>query len=470
MGIELPTIETLAPDQASLKAASKLTSKAKWPRLDVSAQHGLIWGECQGSGANPYRVIADTEDHGCKCTCPSRKFPCKHALALMWIFATEAESFTRGDPPEWVTEWTSRRRPGSRTAADPGKAQGTVQAKSIDAARDSADDARCEAAPDPATEARRAAAAHRRAEETRVALGDAMRELDQWIADQLRLGLADFLSHIHDRCRRIAARMVDLKATALAGRIDEMPARLLQSSAESRIEAAMSELGKLVLLTKAWRAAPDNADLRRAVATSETREQVLNDPAALRVSGTWEVLGERITTRRDGLVSHATWLLKIGEPPARFALLLDFTPASAGRRAAVFVPGTRFAAELAYYPAPRPLRALIADRSMDAADERPWPLSEKTGDDPLDAVRLWQDAMPWALEVPMLLGPGRIASDDRGGTWWVPEAGGRHRALPVGNRMPPAAGGADLAASAAIWNGAELDLLAARTPMGRLDF
>jgi len=83
---ELKTIEALAPDQASLSAASKLTKRSNWPRLEKSEQQALIWGECQGSGSNPYRTVVDTGDHGYKCTCPSRKFPCKHTLALMWIF------------------------------------------------------------------------------------------------------------------------------------------------------------------------------------------------------------------------------------------------------------------------------------------------------------------------------------------------------------------------------------------------
>ncbi len=75
MEFDLKTIEALAPDQASLSAASKLTKRSNWPRLEKNEQQALIWGECQGSGSNPYRVVVDTGDHGYKCTCPSRKFP-----------------------------------------------------------------------------------------------------------------------------------------------------------------------------------------------------------------------------------------------------------------------------------------------------------------------------------------------------------------------------------------------------------
>jgi hypothetical protein len=83
MPIDLAKIEELAPDQASLSAAAKLKKSGAWS-LRGCDDAGLIWGECQGSGAAPYRVMCSEADYGYKCTCPSRKFPCKHTLALMW--------------------------------------------------------------------------------------------------------------------------------------------------------------------------------------------------------------------------------------------------------------------------------------------------------------------------------------------------------------------------------------------------
>jgi hypothetical protein len=75
VGVTLDKIEALAPDQASLAAARKLLKPAGWPTL--AAADGLAWGECQGSGATPYRVVVSEVDTGSKCTCPSRKFPCR---------------------------------------------------------------------------------------------------------------------------------------------------------------------------------------------------------------------------------------------------------------------------------------------------------------------------------------------------------------------------------------------------------
>src|SRR5690349_4863049 len=104
------TIEQLAPDQASLGAALKLVKPASWPTLARGAGAALLWGECQGSGALPYRVAILGDELGNKCTCPSRKFPCKHVLALMWMACERPEAFGAGQTPEWVDEWLSRRR------------------------------------------------------------------------------------------------------------------------------------------------------------------------------------------------------------------------------------------------------------------------------------------------------------------------------------------------------------------------
>ena len=97
MAIDLKAIEQLATDQSSLKAAAGLAKPAKWSGVGASHDGALVWGECAGSGANPYRVMADLRDLGNKCTCPSRKFPCKHVLALLWMKAEAVTAFAPAD-------------------------------------------------------------------------------------------------------------------------------------------------------------------------------------------------------------------------------------------------------------------------------------------------------------------------------------------------------------------------------------
>jgi len=192
MSLTVDVVESLAPDQASLKAASKLMKPGKWPLLNTDKDGGgLIWGECQGSGANPYRVVVDSVDHGYKCTCPSRKFPCKHALALMWIFAETPEGFSSGSVPEWATEWVSRRRKTS----DKEESTSTSIGKNISLATA----VEPEKPVDPKAEARKKAAAEKRAAQTQESIYAATEELEDWMNDQLQLGLDNLQKELTDR-------------------------------------------------------------------------------------------------------------------------------------------------------------------------------------------------------------------------------------------------------------------------------
>jgi hypothetical protein len=454
--VDLRAVEALATDQSALKAAAGLAKPGKWSGIGVSQDGALIWGECAGSGANPYRVMADLRDLGNKCTCPSRKFPCKHVLALLWIKAEAVLPFAPAETPDWVTDWLGRRRGG----AAPKPAAGAAP-KDIGAAGIAQPDA---ALPeDPKAVARREAAAAKRAEETQRAILDALDALEQWIGDQLRAGLAAFIDDATARCRRIGARLVDGKAAALAGRIDELPARLLALPAGDRVRGAVVELGRLVLLARAFRADPKDAEIRRAIASAETREAVIADPRALRVTGMWEVLAERVETRRDGLVSQTTWLLNLSGAAPHFAMLLDFFPATVGRRGSVFTPGEQFAGELIFYPAQTPLRAFLMIRESTDAPALPWPTLAGSSGNALTAPFI---AAPWLLEIPLLLPAGRIVQDDAGSHWW--RSAEDHTVLPVATEVEGLIRGTDLIGTAAVWSGSRLDILAAQSAWGRI--
>lgn len=456
--MDVATVEALAPDQASLKAASKLMKPAKWPVRERDSASGLLWAECQGSGANPYRVAVDTSNNGYKCTCPSRKFPCKHALATMWMFAVDESVFVPGTVPDWVGDWLSRRR--NTTATSTVATQPTAQKKSAAAAALP----EVETPPDPKAEARKAKAAEKRAKATRASVEAASRDMEQWIADQLRTGLSGFLADPTTHCRRIASRLVDAKAAVLASRIDEMPARLMALPTEERFDAAVAEFGKLVLLARAWRAAPQDPELTSAVISADDRETVLNTPDARRSKGVWEVLGERVVTRRDGLISQATWLLNLrtAEP----AQLLDFFPASTGRRAGAFTPGDQFNADLTYYPGLATMRAIISERTAYDGERLPWPATP--ADDLLAPYVAALQAAPWTLEAPLFLPAGRICIDDNGDHWWRATTGDEAFPLYAGARSFTL--GAELSCAAGIWTGRRLHMLSGQSSWGHVDF
>ena len=73
----------------------------KWKTL--GADEACAWGTIQGSGKDPYQACIDFSGPAFKCTCPSRKFPCKHGLGLFLIVAQQAAALTEKKPPAWTT-------------------------------------------------------------------------------------------------------------------------------------------------------------------------------------------------------------------------------------------------------------------------------------------------------------------------------------------------------------------------------
>lgn len=95
-------ILALAPDASSAKAGKDLATARKWVSLGCTEQ--AAWGECQGSGSSPYRTQIDLSEPAFRCSCPSRKFPCKHGLGLLLLLQSNPALFEQAVPPAWVSE------------------------------------------------------------------------------------------------------------------------------------------------------------------------------------------------------------------------------------------------------------------------------------------------------------------------------------------------------------------------------
>lgn len=103
MEVTQQKIEELAPNAEAAKKGRELVKKNKFSNLKINAEKNLIWGECEGSGKNPYYCSADYVDaHNpvFRCNCPSRQFPCKHSIGLLYCFEANASQFAEAEVPE----------------------------------------------------------------------------------------------------------------------------------------------------------------------------------------------------------------------------------------------------------------------------------------------------------------------------------------------------------------------------------
>lgn len=95
-------IDAAAPNADAAKNGRALVLKNKFVALHRSADDSLLFGACQGSGKDAYQCSADfavPEAPVYRCTCPSRQFPCKHSLGLLYAFA-QGKTFSVAEVPE----------------------------------------------------------------------------------------------------------------------------------------------------------------------------------------------------------------------------------------------------------------------------------------------------------------------------------------------------------------------------------
>jgi hypothetical protein len=100
-------VQSAAPNADAIKNGRALLVKGKFVQLHIDAGETLLFGQCQGSGAQPYSCSADfarTDQPTYRCSCPSRQFPCKHCIGLMFAYVFKKSSFTPADIPADLAE------------------------------------------------------------------------------------------------------------------------------------------------------------------------------------------------------------------------------------------------------------------------------------------------------------------------------------------------------------------------------
>ncbi|MFL6337072.1 MAG: SWIM zinc finger domain-containing protein [Pyrinomonadaceae bacterium] len=397
-------IIALAPDAPSAKAGRALATARKWSGLGCDER--AAWGECQGSGKEPYRTQIDLMELVFRCTCPSRKFPCKHALGLFLLFAVEGQTFERPGRPEWVAEWLEKREQQS---------QRDKKKKSAEVSND--------ATP---PKLKRAAAKPGRAADRRARVSAGLAELELWLRDLVRRGLADAQSQPTKYWEQMTARLIDAQSPGAARRVRELSSATAYAGGWA--EAVLSRIGLLYLLVEAFKRIdtlpePVQADVRACLGWTIKEEEL---PADAGVRDRWVVAGQ-FTYEGEKLRIQRTWLR--GETCARDALLLDFSAPGQPPKANL-LPGTSLDAELVFYPSNFPLRAAVRQRHS-----RPEPCGAARGHATVESLlNTYAEALarnPWIEVFPALL--CEVVPVRREGGWIVRDSGGR--LLPLSPRL-----------------------------------
>jgi SWIM zinc finger len=323
-------ILALAPDSSSASAGRGLAAKKNWVTLGKTDT--AIWGQCQGSGKNPYQTRIDPLEPAFKCSCPSRKFPCKHGLGLFLLLQSDAGAFTEDKPPAWVTEWLEGRVKRS-------EAKETKKA---------------EVAADPKAAEKRVAA---RAKKVSTGLA----ELQVWLQDLVRTGLSSVQNKPYSFWDGMGARLIDAQAPGAARMVRELAG--IASSGEGWAERLLERLGKIHLLCEAYsriETLPETvqADVRTTIGFTQSQDELLEQTG---VVDHWHVIGV-LEERQDRLRARRAWLH--GAKTNQYAMLLDFAHGNLPFER-ILEPTSVLAGELVYFPSNQPTRAVIKKAERD---------------------------------------------------------------------------------------------------------
>jgi SWIM zinc finger len=389
-------ILALAPDAGSIKNGKALATASKWQNLGGTDR--ALWGECQGSGKNPYQAQIDLAEPAFRCSCPSRKFPCKHGLGLFLLNASQAQLFTQDTPPTWVQEWLDKR---SQTAEKKEEKQ--------------------KAPVDLVAQAKRQ---QKRSDKVSAGIAD----LELWLQDLLSRGLADAQSQPYSFWDGMAARLVDAQAPGLARRVRDLTGIANSGQANWASELLMA-LSKIHLIIQGYQRQDIldmgmAAEVRSQIGWTTSQDELMNlyhQGTAATQQDSWLVMGKSLTEEAvSNLQTQRVWLR--GQTSGKLGLILNFAPRNQPLDVS-WVPGSLVPGELVFFPGGYTLRAIAASR-----EDTQRPQAINSDESIVVAIDRYQQALiqnPWLERFPLLI---KVTPVHRNYQWLVQDS--------LGNCLP----------------------------------
>lgn len=326
MNLSEDQILALAPDDSSRKSGKDLAAPNKW--VSKGSNESALWGECQGSGSKPYQTQVDLGNLAFKCSCPSRKFPCKHGLGLLLLKSRQPDQFTITQPPAWVTEWLSKRSEKEEKKAE-------KKDKPVDEV---------------------AQAKRQQARQQKVA--DGLEDLNTFLKDIIRHGMHSLPEKGGGFWENMAKRMIDAQAPGLATQLKSIAE--INFFKEGWQTQCLDQILKLYLIIQGYKNIDTlqpalQQDIRSLIGFPQNQDEL---KAQEGVRDAWFVMA-RQTSEEDKLIVERNWFY--GLRNRRYALVLQFYVRSQPP-AASYTPGLIVDATLVYYPSAVSLRALVKDQ------------------------------------------------------------------------------------------------------------
>ena len=326
-----------SPDEANTERAKQCANQWKWKLLEGNER--AVWGEYSTPG-KPFVAAVDLNGPGFKCSCPSSKFPCKHALGLGILLFENNGLFKVGhNVPEAIEKWLEKR--DARAEKGRKSEYTSPEDQSISKAE----------VPEEKTEWNALAiTSEKRILEMKSGLG----ELKTWLEDLMREGIASLESQGAERLFSISTRMVDAKLGSIGRKLRSLIPVLGQDNWHEQVMQTIGELYLLMNGLNKIESLPPlfQTEILTLAGVNIKKDLLLEEEGVYDI---WQVVG-KVTGREEQLTFRRTWLM--GENTGETALLLDFSFGNQGFEQQWNV-GNYFEGGLVFYPSIFPQRAIL---------------------------------------------------------------------------------------------------------------
>ena len=376
-------IKNMANSPAAFKRAQDLVNKGKWQSLSISQNGRALWGECKGSGRNPYKTEIDLNNGGAfRCTCPSREHPCKHALSLLYIYVDRQEKLNKQTIEGTLQDWLKKR--DDKQTAKEQKVEKT-----------------------PEEIAKSQAAKAKRWEKRLALMSSGIETFYLWLVDLIRQGLINVPSTDWRFWERIAAQLTDAKMPALSLSIRELATHIVQSGGDlsgQHAKIAAKYIGKWNAMIQAFRkreqlTALEQEDLYSALGRNIQKKEL--SEIGTTYNDKWVVLGRRDDEDVEGRAYRQIWLWGIQQQ--QYGCVVDFSFGGQPYEQQFFI-GQILDGALTYYPSNYPQRAIIPQfNSIGLTHDAPNYSMHTSIESAMNAYTEAIAQQPWLYEFPIVM-------------------------------------------------------------------
>ncbi|MGB1285994.1 MAG: hypothetical protein ACPG7F_05635 [Aggregatilineales bacterium] len=390
----------LAGSPGIARAARRLALPRHW--TSIGHDRYTLWGIFPNAGnpayevkVNLFKIQRGLAADGSDCPCNSRK-PCEHSLALLFMLLEQPESFTVHETPEFVNTWLDKSAKRARRQYERSQQGARPPGNPDDLAKQF----------------------QQRLQDVQAG----MEELDLWLVNLIRHGLADERVQRPDFWESIADRMIDARIPGIASWLREMGA--IPAREKEWIELLLGQLGRLYLVVESFRRFEDldstmQSDLRGMLGWHLKPEEV-TDRTPMRDK--WTVIGSYEAEIHTRFRTQRLWLR--GEQSGQEVLLMEFAFDDAFFDT-YLLPGHTLDADLVFYESRFPLRAFLLD-----SYDNPQPTTTIQGQSIITAIQAYSAALarnPWLTQYPVTLDD--VIPMQYEGNWIIREEDGTY--LPI---------------------------------------